>query len=332
MILLKSPLRISLLGGGTDFKSFYSRYSGSFLAFTINKYIYTFINDNPNFFGQRYRFSYSSSESVNEIKEIKNNIIRESLILKKYKSPFHLTTVSDIPHGNGLGSSSSFASSVLLGIDILKNKKNIDNKKLAYETCDLEINKIKSPIGIQDQFATALGGFNYHKIHKNGKILTFSLNKQKKLINDIQNKSALILIPNEKIDRKLILNQQRKNNYTQENIKLLKIMKKLSDNFYEYTKCNESLYEELIKKVNTSWECKKGLTKNISNNLIDSIFQDIKKQHLSIGHKILGAGGKGCAIIFFKSKKNRDNFLETYKKYKSMSFKLSFNGVENITL
>lgn len=331
MILVKSPLRVSLLGGGTDFYNFYSKHSGSFLAFTIDKFIYTFINNDPKFYGQKYRFSYSSSESVDEIKEIKNNIIRESLIFKKYKLPFHLVTVSDIPHGNGLGSSSSFACSVLQGINILNNK-NLDQKKLAYEACNLEINKIKSPIGIQDQFATALGGINYHKIHKNGKVSTFKLNNKKKLINEIQNKSALIMIPNEKIDRKLILNQQKKNNNTQENIKLLKMMKRLSDEFYELTKNNENLYDILIKNINLSWECKKRLSKHISNNYMDSIFQDIKLNYLSIGHKILGAGGKGCAIIFFNSKIKRDYFLKTYKKHNSMSFKISFNGVEKITL
>lgn len=330
MIAIKSPLRVSLLGGGTDFKNFYSKNGGSFLSFTIDKYIYTYISENPIFYSQKYRLCYSSTESTNQIIDIKNNIIREALILRKFKSAFHLVTVSDIPHGNGLGSSSSFACSVLHGISNLKGLK-INKKKLAYEACKLEIDRIKSPIGIQDQFATSLGGLNYHIINKKGKVSTFSLDNKKKLINEIQDKSAIIQITNVKLNRNTILKEQ-KNNNNHINIHSLKKMKKLSDDFFKLTKNNENLYGKLVKSINLSWEEKKTLSKNISNKNIDSLFQEIKIKYSSIGHKILGAGGKGCAIIFFKKKSDRNYFIENYKKYKSMIFKISFDGIKNLNI
>jgi len=167
MIITRSPLRISLGGGGTDLKSYYSKREGFLIAGAINKYIYSSIIK-P--FKKGIFLKYSKNENVKHYKQIQHSIIRESL--KKFlptKYPqIEIVTLADIPSGTGLGSSSSFTNSLIKGLHAYNNLR-INKPNLAKESCYLEIDKLNQPIGKQDQYISSYGGLKKFFFKKNGK-------------------------------------------------------------------------------------------------------------------------------------------------------------------
>ena len=158
-VITRTPLRISFFGGGSDIKKFYIKNKGLVISSAINKFIYVTIKKHGKTFDERFRLNYQKSENIDKVKDIKNNIIRESLKYLNIDEPLYISTIADIPSMSGLGSSSAFTVGLLKGLFALKNKK-INKKKLAELACKIEIDVLKSPIGKQDQYAAAYGGVN----------------------------------------------------------------------------------------------------------------------------------------------------------------------------
>ena len=172
MIICRSPLRISLGGGGTDIPSYYKKYGGSVISAAINKYVFTTIIV-PYVDG--IFLKYSNSENVKKIEKIKHPIIRE--VLKDYKDiskRIEITTLADIPSGTGLGSSGSFTNSLIKAIQELKNQK-VSSRDLAEESCKIEINNLKRPVGKQDQYISSFGGLKHFNFNKVGKVVVKDL-------------------------------------------------------------------------------------------------------------------------------------------------------------
>jgi D-glycero-alpha-D-manno-heptose-7-phosphate kinase len=157
MITTKTPLRMSYVGGGSDFASFYKENDGAVLSTSIDKYIYVSINKK---FDDRIRLSYSETENVDKASEIKHPIVREVLSYLNIEKGVEIVSIADIPsQGTGLGSSSSFTVGLLNAIYAYKGEM-ASKEALASQACDIEINLCKSPIGKQDQYAAAFGGMN----------------------------------------------------------------------------------------------------------------------------------------------------------------------------
>ena len=155
-----TPLRISLFGGGTDLESFINKNGyGKVITFAIDKYIYSYAKIHSDIFDKKYRLNYHETENVNKISEIKNNIIRNSLKFFKFKKPFYVATISDVPSGTGLGSSGAFQVGMCNIVNSILKKKTTP-LKLAMQATHIEMNLTKSGAGLQDQFASAFGGFN----------------------------------------------------------------------------------------------------------------------------------------------------------------------------
>ena len=167
MIITCTPFRISFVGGGTDFENFYRQYPGRVLSTTINKYIYLSLNQK---FDDRVRISYSKTEEVDAIEQLEHLRARMSLKEVGIKKGIEITSVGDIPGGGtGLGSSSSFTVGLLNGLYSFLGK-HIEPNLLAEKACHIEINKVKSPIGKQDQYIAAFGGLNVITFNCDGKI------------------------------------------------------------------------------------------------------------------------------------------------------------------
>ena len=168
MIIVKSPLRISLGGGGTDLPSYYGINEGFLISAAINKYVYVTIM-RP--FKPGIYLKYSKIEKVRKIDQINHQILRECLKLFKTKKPqIEITTLTDIPSGTGLGSSGSFTTGLIKALYAHK-KKLIQPQDLAELACHIEIDKLKEPIGKQDQYISSYGGVNCFYFKKNGKVL-----------------------------------------------------------------------------------------------------------------------------------------------------------------
>ena len=167
MIIVRSPLRISLGGGGTDLPSYYNKFGGFVISAAIDKYIYITLHEN---FAPNIIIKYSKMEHVNNISEIEHPIIREAFNLVGVDGKgLELSSMADIPSGTGLGSSSSFTTGILKTLHIY-NKNIISTKELAEQACHIELERLKEPIGKQDQYISSYGGITCFNFNKTGEI------------------------------------------------------------------------------------------------------------------------------------------------------------------
>jgi D-glycero-alpha-D-manno-heptose-7-phosphate kinase len=181
-VLTLAPLRVSLVGGGTDFESYYSKLGGMVVSAAINKYVYVHIKRHSSLFQEKYRISYSSTEHCQTRDEIKNLIVRSSLELLGIDEPLQISISADLPSNSGLGSSSSFAVALLLGLHTLKGEQ-VSAGQIAREACEVEINFMRSPIGKQDQYASSFGGFNCFEFLEDNTVKIQPLDVSKILLN-----------------------------------------------------------------------------------------------------------------------------------------------------
>ena len=187
MIISRSPVRITLGGGGTDLASYYSMFEGALLAATINKY--TFVTAHPRF-EQDVQLKYSQLENCKNIDDVKHNIFREALKLLDIKPGLELTSLTDIPGRSGMGSSGSFTVALLNALHTYKNEF-VSQEHLAEEACKIEIDILNEPIGKQDQYICSFGGIKQLLFAKNGKVTVNSLNLKEEYIDELENNLLL---------------------------------------------------------------------------------------------------------------------------------------------
>lgn len=322
MILVKSPLRVSFFGGGTDIPEFFNKYSGEVLSCTIDKYIYTSIMKLDSSFDENFRLNYSSSERVYRANDIKNNIIRETIKLMKSKNRLYISTIADVPLRSGLGSSSSFTASLICGLAKL-NKISLTKYEIANLTCQLEINILKSPIGFQDQFASVYGGINRFVFTKE-KTKIHKINLQNSVIKKIE-ESMILVFTGIQRNGNMVLRNQKLN--IKNRIEFYNELKEISKNAYMYLKktnrFNLHYFSDLL---NESWQIKKQLSKNIENEITQKIIKSLKKSG-ALATKICGAGGGGF-ILVCAEKSSHKKIIKDHKKFKFYNFKISFEGTE----
>lgn len=290
MIISQTPFRISLVGGGTDFEDFYKVSGGAVISTTINKYIYVVVKER---FDNKISANYFDQEIVDDICELRHDLIREAALLTGMKNGFDVYIMSDIPSsGSGLGSSSSVTVGLLNAFYAYKGI-SVDAKTLAEQACIIEIDILKNPIGKQDQYAAAYGGLNFIQFHSNGIDI-----KRIELDNGLKRKLELnLMLFFTNITRKssAILTEQ-KENISKKLIQLLNI-KQLA------IELNDSLLsgniDEIGKMLHKNWILKKQLSSNITNDTIDNMYKSALSAG-AIGGKIVGAGGGGFVIIYAK--------------------------------
>ena len=325
LVITKTPLRVSFAGGGTDFKNYFELNNGRVITSSINKYVYVTVKRHE--FGinpEKYRLNYYSSEHVNQISSIKNKIIKNVLIYLKFDDPLYISTVSDIPAYSGLGSSSAFTVGLLRAIHNLMGKQ-VCNEQLAKEACDVEINLLKSPIGMQDQYSTACGGFkeiifSKEKIHLND--LNITMNKKNLIFDKLMFFSTKIYrSANE------ILEEQNAKNKKVDNIKTLNEIKKSCQDL-KHLFTNKFSINEFGEVLNKTWKLKKKLSTKISTRKIDQFYQ-LAVDSGAIGGKINGAGGGGFLMLVVPKEK-KENVRRAL--HKLVETKISFDKKGSRTL
>ena len=319
MIIIKTPLRVSFLGGGTDFPKFINNNNfGCVISTTIDKFIYISIKKHGELFNEKIRLNYSNAETTNNVPKIKNDIIRETLKFLKIKERIYISTVSDIPSNSGLGSSSSFCVGLLKGLYKFIGKK-VTPLKIARDAFHIEKNLLGKNVGYQDHYIAALGGLNFIKFYKN-KIVNKKITDTKTI--NILNNSYLCFATNKYRKAESILSDQNRNFKINElNLKNIKKLTLEGNIFLSKKKYNDFFYN-----INKSWEQKKLLSKKISNKSIDKAY-DLCIKNNALGGKISGAGGGGFLSIFAK-KKHHKNIISAMKNigYKHIVIKLESCG------
>lgn len=306
MIIARAPLRISIFGGGSDFKSFYKKNKAAVLSLSIKKYVYIIVKES---YSKKFIISYSRKEVCSKISEIKHPLIRETLKYFRVKKPLEIVSISDIPgKGSGLGSSSAFTCAIVMAIANYKKIK-ISRKKVAKIASFIEINKCKSNIGVQDHYASAIGGFNLLEFKSNDTVKIKKI--KKKNLNKFFLNFYLISTNIFRSANKILSIQEAKNNIINKNMQI----KKLVNIAYK-------VYDIIIKKKNLenvdigdsldlSWKIKKKISKSISKKKIDKLY-NFGINSGSTGGKLLGAGGGGF-ILFYVPKKNKKLFQKKTK-------------------
>lgn len=286
MRITRTPLRISLIGGGTDMPAFYEKHAGHVFSFTINKYVYVSVNRK---FDDKVRVSYSQTEIVNSTDDLKHDLARESLRLYKIMNGMEISSISDIPgNGTGLGSSSAFTVGLIKAID-----PDIPHGILAERAFTVEANECHHPVGKQDQYASAYGGFNFFTFSaKNVRVEpVFPGQTWRAGLQD----HCLLLWTGIARDANEILARQRSTFMNGGNVEIGLQLSRLAVDFHaefihgmQPARIGEFLGE--------AWKIKKFLASGISNNKIENWY-DIAMRAGAYGGKILGAGGGG--FLFF---------------------------------
>jgi len=293
MIITRTPLRISFLGGGTDFANFYNKYSGCVLTTAINKYVYCIVKER---FDKHIYINYSEKEIVNKVSEIKHELVREALKKVGIKEGIEIAFMSDIPSsGSGLGSSSSVTVGVLNALYQYKGL-SVDAQRLAREACEIEIKILKKPIGVQDQYIAAYGGGRVIEFNKRGvRVKDLGLSNEK--LDDLKN-YMMIFFTGRTRKADSILAEQASNIKPQ--ISNLKAMAQMAREGKALLENGQMI--KLGKLLDEGWKLKKQLASKISDPEIDKIYNAAKKAG-AIGGKISGAGGGGFLTLFVPSGK-----------------------------
>ena len=323
LILVRSPMRISFVGGGTDIKEYYENFGGSVFNASINKYVYILINKYHD--KKKCILKYSKSENVNSVKDIKHPLIRNCLALTKIWG-LDIHSIADVPGGTGLGSSSSFTVSLINALHYYKNKK-LSKHDLAKKACHVEINLLKAPVGKQDQYAASYGGVNTFIFKKNNDVIVKKfLNKL--AIKNLKNNLLLINTNTQKINIPT-LQEQRKN--------ILKGGKYL-DNLKFMRDSVEIFKKNLIKNdlkvcgqiLHENWKRKITFSKKINNPLFQEIYDESLKSG-AYGGKICGAGGRGF-LLLISPKQNHKIIKKKLNKLEFLDFNFDYSGSKQVIL
>ncbi len=321
MILVKAPLRISFFGGGSDLPSFYNKEQGHVLSTTIDKYMYVAINTNDS---DLIKLMYSEIEIVDHYDKLKHDIVRHSLQVHghKHQSGIEIASFADIPTvGTGLGSSSTFAVALIEGLNVL-NKMHYSRETIAHMACNIEINKCKSPIGRQDQYAAAYGGFNHFTFDANDKVKTEPVNVS--VFHTMAlNERLLLFYTGIQRSANDILTRQQKNL----NVDQIKEMAFQAQSGLEFLKIgNLDCFGE---ELDIAWKYKRSLVDGISTPFIDNVYSEGIRLG-ALGGKILGAGGGGYMLFYVPNEMDRYSVIARMANLglNYVPFKFENRGVE----
>lgn len=315
MIIVQSPLRISLFGGGTDFPDYYLQEGGCVLSTAIDKYIYVVIKQR---YDDKLRIGYTSTEIVDNVNEIQHELIREALRITGISKGVEITTMGDIPAGSGLGSSSAVTVGALNAMYTTLGE-NVSASRLAREACEIEIERLKKPIGVQDQYISAFGGLRFIEFRTDG-----SINVERVALDPLVkrrlNENLLILFTGVTRQADTILAEQQVN--IAQRMTVLREMKQIAyEARHELEAGNIDVLGQLLHE---SWMLKKQLASRISNGLIEEAYQTARKAG-ALGGKIAGAGGGGFLLLYCPCGR-RDAVRAALKDFQELPFQLEPDG------
>lgn len=303
MIISRAPVRISMGGGGTDLASYYEKQGGFLMAAAVNKYVYILLNKR---FEESIRLSYSKTEIVDDVEKIEHRIFREALKFIGITKQIELVSVSDVPSNSGLGTSSVFTVSLLNALYAYV-KDYVTLHKLAESACKIEIDILKEPIGKQDQYAAAFGGFNCYYFNKDGSVNVEPLDIKEETLMELQSNLFFFYL-NQERSASEVLKIQNSNALKDDKSTIERLNKIKEIGFYTKKVFEEGRIDEFGEILHNHWLTKKGLSEKISNGYIDEIY-DTAVKNGALGGKVIGAGGGG--FFMFYCPKNKAKLVRT---------------------
>lgn len=324
MIITRSPLRISLGGGGTDLASYYEEHEGFLIAAAIDRYVYVTVMRpfTPGIF-----LKYSKLEHVEAVDDVEHPIIREALRMLDLKTPqIEITTLADIPSGTGLGSSGSFTAALLRALWAYRMKL-IHPEELARLACEIEIEKLHEPIGKQDQYASVYGGITCFDFCKDGKVLARPLAISQDTLFDMED-NLLLFFTGFSRSAGTILKDQHVRSQKSDASMLANLHYVKEIGYRSKTALEEGRPLEFGALMHEHWENKKKRSGGMSNPTIDEWYE-LAMKNGAVGGKLVGAGGGGF-LMFYAEDRNRLRHAMAHAGLEEVRFRFDFEGTKVI--
>ena len=322
MIITRSPLRISLGGGGTDLPSYYQTHGGFLVAAAIDKYVYITLHQT---FIQELIIKYSKLERVTTIDQIEHPIVREALRLVGIENPhLEITSMADIPAGTGLGSSGSFTTALLKALHA--HKKNIIHPaELAEQACEIEINRLGEPIGKQDQYVAAIGGITAFTFHPDGRVDYRPVRLSEETLFNLED-NLLLFFTGYSRSASTILKDQNDRSKQNDQVMLDNLHFTKEQGGQSLQALESGNLEEFARLMNVHWQRKKARSTGMSNPQINEWY-DYAVAHGALGGKLIGAGGGGF-LMFYAGDKTRLRQAMTKAGLAEVRFRFDFEGTK----
>jgi len=320
MIITRSPLRITLGGGGTDLPSYYRQHGGFLVSAAIDKYVYVTVMRPfiPGIF-----LKYSQLEKAQQVDEIQHPILREAIRMLSFKTPqIEITTLADIPSGTGLGSSGSFTTALLKAL-YAHRRRMILPDELARLACEIELEKLKEPIGKQDQYIAAYGGITCFEFNKDDTVNAYPLPISIDTLFDLEDNLLLFFTGFARSASAILKDQDKRS----------KDMDEAMLNNLHYVKDLGIRSKEALVKGHTSefgtlmhehWEHKRKRSKGMSNPQIDEWYE-LGMRNGALGGKLVGAGGGGF-LMFYAEDRNKLRHAMSKANLEEVRFRFDFEG------
>jgi len=292
MIITRTPLRISIGGGGTDLPSYYGQFGGMVVSAAISQYIFVSVN---RMFAPGYTLKYSSLENVKTVDEIRHPILREVLRRHNGEGYLEIASIADVPAGTGLGSSGTFTVGLLKAL-LAHKRKHVSAADLAEEACDIEINVLRQAVGKQDQYIAAFGGLTAFDFRPDGSVDAKPLAISNDTLLDLEH-NLLMFFTGYSRNAVLVLDDQKKRSLEGDSsmIDNLHFVKQLGLSSKEALESGKThCYAELMRE---HWEHKRARSQGMSNAQIDH-WHSVGMQNGALGGKLVGAGGGGYLLFY----------------------------------
>jgi D-glycero-alpha-D-manno-heptose-7-phosphate kinase len=317
MILTKTPFRVSFAGGGSDLPEFYKRKTGAVVSCTIDKAMYIAIHP---YFHDKIRIKYSRTEDVSSVVEIEHPIVRECLSLLGIECGMEIASFADVPAGTGMGSSSAFTVGLLHALYV-RSGKSPSPEQLASTACEIELDRVKAPIGRQDQYAAAFGGLNFIRFHENGSVDVEPVRCTAETREELSRRLMLFYIGQER-EASSILTEQSRNMADKEKFHRVEEMVELAAELRVTLEKNDlNMFGEILHR---GWQLKRGVASGITNSVVETNYQ-IARDAGADGGKLLGAGAGGFLLLSCRAEKQKQ-VREALGNLREMSIALISEG------
>jgi D-glycero-alpha-D-manno-heptose-7-phosphate kinase len=320
MIITRSPLRISLGGGGTDLPSYYREHGGFLVAAAIDKYVYI---TKHRTFQKDIIVKYSKLERVQSVEQIEHPIVREALKLTRVTDPYiELASMADIPGGTGLGSSGSFTTALLKALHAYQ-KNIVSPAELAEQACHIEIDRLSEPIGKQDQYIAAVGGITAFTFHQDGRVEYRPCQITEETLFGLEDNLLLFFTGYSRSASAILKDQNDKSK--QNDSAMLDNLHFTKDLGYQSLAALEGAnLEEFARLMDVHWQRKKARSSGMSNERINEWY-DHAMANGALGGKLIGAGGGGF-LMFYAEDKTKLRHTMRGQGLQEVRFRFDFEG------
>ncbi len=320
MFITRTPLRISIGGGGTDLPSYYREFGGFVISAAVSKYAYVSAN---RAFSPGYILKYSEMETVQTRGEIRHRLIREALNMYDIEGPIEIVSIADVPAGTGLGSSGTFLVGLIHVLHAF-SRNPVGPETLAREAVEIEMNRLKEPVGKQDQYIAAYGGILCQEYHPDDSVSVYSLKMSESSIQDFRDSLMLFFVGTTRSASSILIEQKtRSEQQDRQMLDGLHFIKQLGFEIRGVLEAGEiSRFGDLMHE---HWLRKRGRSKGMSSDRIDQLYDLARTKGGASGGKLVGAGGSGF-LLFQTNDRSRLRRVMCEAGITEMDFTFDFNG------